>query len=164
MDLLPTYCQARLLILGVGNLLFGDDGFGPAVIEQLQNHYPIPPDVYTMDVGTGVRKILFTLTLSELLPEEIIIADAVDWGQEVGKVFEIKAQSLPLSKIDDFSMHQAPGSNLLRELQERRKVRVTIIACDVGYVPKEIKPGLSPVVAEASLKAAQIIAQRITLS
>ena len=60
---LPAFCRARVLILGVGNLLFGDDGFGPAVAEHLDKLYAPSDDVYIMDVGTGVRKLLFTLTL-----------------------------------------------------------------------------------------------------
>ena len=87
LDSLPAFCQARVLILGVGNLLFGDDGFGPAVADTLLRNYLIPEDIYVMDVGTGVRKLLFTLTLSEDRPEEIVIVDAVDWDHEKGLVF-----------------------------------------------------------------------------
>src|SRR5450759_4566036 len=74
---LPAFCRARALVLGVGNILFGDDGFGPEVVRRLIDHYRIPDDMYVMDVGTGARKILFTVTLSEVRPEEIVIVDAV---------------------------------------------------------------------------------------
>lgn len=43
--LLPEFCAKRTLILGCGNILFGDDGFGPAVIEYLLSHYDIPDDL-----------------------------------------------------------------------------------------------------------------------
>ncbi len=75
-DILPAFCHARVLILGVGNLLFGDDGFGPAVVEDLLQNYAIPEDIYVMDVGTGVRKLLFTLLLGDVQPAEIVIVDA----------------------------------------------------------------------------------------
>jgi coenzyme F420 hydrogenase subunit delta len=164
MDTLPSYCHARVLILGVGNMLFGDDGFGPEVVDHLTHHYHLPDDVCALDVGTGARKILFTVTLSETRPEEIVIVDAVDWGNGGGKVFEIPVESLPVTKVDDFSLHQVPTSNMLRELQDQCAVKVTVIACDVGLIPQMIEPGLSAKTGEAVIAASQLIANRFNLS
>ncbi len=163
LDTLPAFCRARVLILGVGNVLFGDDGFGPEVVDYLTRHYSIPDDAYVMDVGSGARKLLFTITLSETRPEEIVIVDAVDWGQGDGLVFEIPVDSLPVAKVDDFSLHQVPTSNMLRELQDQCGIKITVVACDVGVVPQEIEPGLSPVVKRAIIAAAWQIAERFNL-
>jgi|SRR3989304_3407264 len=160
LDTLPAFCRARVLILGVGNVLFGDDGFGPAVTERLIRDYPIPEDVYVMDVGTGVRKLLFTLILSETRPEEIVIVDAVDWGQEVGQVVTIPVEALPVNKIDDFSLHQVPTSNMLRELQDQCGVKITVIACDVGPIQQEMRSDLSPQICQAVITACQQIGGR----
>ncbi|MBI5290685.1 MAG: hydrogenase maturation protease [Chloroflexi bacterium] len=164
MDTLPAFCRARVVILGVGNMLFGDDGFGPEVVDSLTRHYHIPDDIYLMDVGTGARKLLFTIIVGASLvparPEEIIIVDAVDWGQGNGKVFEIPVESLPVTKVDDFSLHQVPTSNMLRELQDECGVTVTVVACDVGVIPQEIAPGLSPAIAHAVIAASKQIADR----
>ena len=96
LDSLPAFCRARVLILGVGNVLFGDDGFGPAVSDSLLDDYAIPDDIYVMDVGTGVRKLLFTLVLGDTHPNEILIVDAVDWGQRIGEVKVIHAGRLEI--------------------------------------------------------------------
>jgi coenzyme F420 hydrogenase subunit delta len=163
LDTLPSFCRARALVLGVGNVLFGDDGFGPQVAAHLARHYRIPDDVYVMDVGTGARKLLFTVALSEARPAEVVIVDAVDWGQGSGQVFEIPVESLPTAKVDDFSLHQVPTSNMLRELQDKCGVRVTVVACDVGVIPQMIQPGLSPEIEEAVAAASRKIAQRFSL-
>lgn len=163
MDTLPAYCKARVLILGVGNVLFGDDGFGPAVADYIVRHYRIPDDVYVMDVGTGVRKLLFTLTLSETRPEEIVIIDAVDGGMGDNLVSEIPVEALPITKVDDFSLHQVPTSNMLLELQNICGVQVTVIACDVGVVPQEISSGLSPETLQAVVTASKSITSRFDL-
>ncbi len=164
MDTLPAFCRARVLILGVGNVLFSDDGFGPAVIETLLRCCHVPDDVYVMDVGTGVRKLLFTFALSQEQPEEIVIIDAVDWGLTVGSIHEIPVEDLPVTKVDDFSLHQVPTSNLLRELQDRCGVKVTVIVCDAGMIPQRIEPGLSPAVQTAVTIAAWQIADRFGLA
>lgn len=162
-DILPAFCRARVLILGVGNLLFGDDGFGPAVIEDLLQNYSIPDDIYVMDVGTGARKLLFTLLLGDVAPAEILIVDAVDWGNEIGKVAEIPAGELPTTKIDDFSLHQVPTSNMLRELQDKGQVEISVVVCDVGALSQRIDPGLSTRVKMAVARASEMIATRFSL-
>ncbi len=162
-DTLPSFCHARVLILGVGNLLFGNDGFGPNVIEYLARHYAFPTDICAMDVGTGARKVLFTVALSDTRPEELVIIDAVDWGNKVGDVLEIPVESLPVTKVDDFSLHQVPASNLLRELQADCHMQVTVLVCDVGHVEQVIQPGLSVEVEEAVASAARIISDRYGL-
>ena len=163
LDVLPAFCRAKIVILGVGNVLFGDDGFGPAVAEYLVSHYQIPDDMYVMDVGTGVRKLLFTLLLSETRPEEIVIVDAVDWGQTAGRVATIPVEALPTNKLDDFSLHQVPTSNMLRELQDQCGVKVTVIVCDVGPIVQEMRSGLSALSRQAVDKVGQQLARRFNM-
>lgn len=162
-ETLPAFCRARVLVLGVGNILFGDDGFGPQAVAHLAENYELPDDVYAMDVGTGARKLLFTLTLGERLPEEIVILDAVDGGRGDRQVGEIPLEALPGSKADDFSLHQLPSSNLLRELQDERGVKVTVVACDVGAMPQVIQASLSPAAREGAITAARHLAERLGL-
>lgn len=132
-----------ILVLGCGNILFGDDGFGPKVVEELEKNYKLPTDVYVVDAGTGVRKLLFDIALSEERPKKIIIVDAVDKGKEPGEVFELSVDEIPLNKIDDFSMHQLPTSNLLKELKELGNIDIRIISSQVEHIPSEVSPGLS---------------------
>ncbi len=155
---LPEFCRKPVLVLGCGNTLFGDDGFGCAVMEHVERHYDVPETVCLLDVGTGVRKLLFTLCLSELRPKRLLIVDAIDAGREPGEIFEIDPAEIPFAKLDDFSLHQLPTSNLLRELQEQCGVEVRVLACQTGPLPEEISPGLSAAVEAALPKAAEWIA------
>ncbi len=152
---LPEFCRQPTLVLGCGNLLFGDDGFGCALVEYLQSHGGVPEDVCLLDAGTGVRNLLFTLCLSPQRPGRLLILDAVDAGRPPGELFELDPAEIPPVKLDDFSMHQLPTSNLLRELQESCGVEVRVLACQTGPLPQEICPGLSPAVEAALPRAAQ---------
>ena len=116
-------------MLGCGNILFGDDGFGCAVVDYVEAHYRVPEAVCLLDVGTGVRKLLFTLCLSSARPQRLLILDAIDAGRSPGEIFEIDPAEIPPVKLDDFSLHQLPTSNLLRELQEACGVEVRVLAC-----------------------------------
>lgn len=143
------YWTKDILVLGCGNVLFGDDGFGPEVVEYLRDKYSIPAGVGVFNVGISVREILFNIVLSEKRPRMVIIVDAVDTGREAGEIFELDIMNIPALKIDDFSMHQVPTSNLLRELREQCGVDVRVICVQVERIPGEVSPGLSPVIREA---------------
>lgn len=42
----------RTAIYGIGNILLGDDGVGPAVVRYLSSNYTLPPDTTLEDLGT----------------------------------------------------------------------------------------------------------------
>jgi coenzyme F420 hydrogenase subunit delta len=110
-----------------------------------------------LDVGTSVRGVLFNVVLSAVKPRRIVVVDAVDMGREPGLVWTIEAGELPAVKCDDFSMHQLPTSNLLRELNELAGLQVTCVVAQVAGVPSEVKPGLSAPVQQAVARAAEMI-------
>ena len=131
------------LILGCGNILFGDDGFGPKAAETLASRKDIPPQVLVMDAGTGAREILFDLVLDPERPGLLVIIDALDCGLEPGRVFRLDPDAIPENKRDDFSLHTLPASNLLKELRESCGMRIEIIACQVARIPEKVEMGLS---------------------
>lgn len=155
---LPDFCRKPTLILGVGNILFGDDGFGCAVVEHIEKCAAVPPHVCMLDVGTGVRNLLFTLVISPVRTRRLLVLDAIDAGRAPGELFEIDPSEIPPVKLDDFSMHQIPTSNMLLELKERCGIEVRILACQTGPLPEEVRPGLSGPVARAVPEAAARIA------
>jgi len=155
------YWNSETLVLGCGNILFGDDGFGPEAVEYLQKNYKIPPQVYVMNVGSSVRKILFTIVLSDKRPKKIIIVDAVDAGRSPGEIFELDISDIPVKKIDDFSMHQLPTSNLLRELKNMCGVDVRIVSTQVKNIPDEVSPGLSKIIRDSIPAACEMILNTI---
>jgi len=143
------YWNKEILVLGCGNVLFGDDGFGPAVVEYLQKNYHIPPEVGVINAGSSVRDLLFTIVLSEKRPRRILIIDAVDVGRTPGEMFELDISEIPEKKIDDFSIHQLPTSNLLKELKDMCGIDVRVLSTQVQNIPDEVSPGLSEVVKDS---------------
>lgn len=155
-EILPEYVKKRILILGVGNILFGDDGFGPSTADYLLKNCKIPEEVYVIDVGIGAGDVLFTVALSPKKPEKIIVLDAVDVKRKPGEVFELSIDNLPANKITDFSMHLFPSANLLKELRDQMGIEVVILACQAERIPDAVSLGLSDSVRQALPKAAAI--------
>ena len=145
--------------MGCGNVLLEDDGFGPAVAQYLRRNFAVPAEVCVLDVGTSVREILFDTILSDKKPSKIVIVDAMDCGLEPGEIFTLDIDSIPQVKLDDFSMHQIPTSNLLRELRDLCGIEVTVLACQVETKCDSVNPGLSSSVEAAVEPAAKLLAR-----
>ena len=143
-----------LLVFGCGNTLFGDDGFGPAVIELLDKQYRLPDQAVAIDVGTSIREFLFDLLIAPQKPRKIIILDASDQPErEPGELFELAVDEISPQKINDFSLHQFPSVNLLQELSTLGGVEVRVLAVKVGCIPDHVRPGLTTPVEAALARA-----------
>ena len=138
------------LIFGCGNPLFGDDGFGPKVIEHLEANHLLPEQAACMDAGTAIRDILFDILLTETKPRQIIVIDAADKdGKTPGEIFEISVDEIDAKKTSDFSLHQFPTTNMLKELKDHTDVDVRVLVTQIQHIPEEIHPGISEPVAMA---------------
>lgn len=132
------------LIFGCGNPLFGDDGFGPKVIEHLRQHHQLPESVGCMDAGTAVRDLLFDILLAENKPRRILIIDSSrQEGRAPGEISEIAVDGITPEKTSDFSLHQFPTTNMLTELSTGTNVEVRVLVVQPEYIPDEIAPGIS---------------------
>jgi coenzyme F420 hydrogenase subunit delta len=137
------YLEMDKLIFGCGNILFGDDAFGPLVVDYFNKKYVLPSDTLALNVETSIRGLLFNIVLKEEKPKLILIIDAVDKDKTPGEIFEIDLDDIPLKKLDDFSMHQMPSSNLLKELRDDANVPIRILVAQVKYIPEEVDQVLS---------------------
>ena len=166
-DILPDHCAKDVVVLCCGNVLFGDDGFGPAVAERINASETVPDWAIVIDVGTAVRKFLFDMIFSERRPRLVVVVDAVDLRVDAastvdlehkpGEVFEIPLSEIPSVKVSEYSLHQAPTSNLLQELQKVGGICVAVIACQVASIPEEMTEDISSVVRAAIDRAARLI-------
>lgn len=70
--------EQRVVVMGLGNLLWADEGFGVRVAERLYAHYHWPEYVEIVDGGTqGLNLLGYVESASHLL-----ILDAIDYGLE----------------------------------------------------------------------------------
>src|SRR5512144_664098 len=70
------------LVLGVGNILLSDEGAGIQVIQYLQRHPLLPPDVTCLDGGT----LSFTLLAPIATANRLIVVDAAELAAPPGTV------------------------------------------------------------------------------
>jgi hydrogenase maturation protease len=97
-----------IIILGVGNLLLGDEGVGIHVVRQLQS-MPLPPEVEVIDGGTGGFELLAHCRGKK----KVIIVDAMNIAAEPGAVFRFAPEELPEQCRPAFSAHEGGLHELL---------------------------------------------------
>lgn len=94
--------EKRILVLGVGNILFTDEGIGVRCIEQMQEKYKFSDNVTLMDGGTLGTRLMGPILESNYL----IVCDAVLCDDKPGSVYRLLGEDLRKSLAFRDSMHQ----------------------------------------------------------
>jgi coenzyme F420 hydrogenase subunit delta len=144
----------EIVVVGCGNPLFGDDGFGPAVIEELQK-LQLPDHVKMIDAGLGAPHFIFTL-LDVETTRKLVIIDIADFGAEPGNVTILPVEALPPGSYRD--VHSWDLTEPLHRLKD--KIDITVIACQPKSVA-EFKMELTEEVKRAIPKAVRIVLKEI---
>lgn len=136
-----------IVVLGIGNLLWADEGFGVRCIEALQQRYEFAPQVQLIDGGTqGLYLIQHVQAASKLL-----IFDAIDYGLVPGELKTVENDEVPrFMGAKKMSLHQTGFQEvlMLALLTEQYPAEVLLIGCQ----PEELEDyggSLRPVVREA---------------
>ena len=95
--------NTQLLILGIGNILWADEGFGVRCVEAMNAAYQFGNDVTLMDGGTQGLYLLPYLEDARCL----IVFDAVDYGLKPGEMVIAENDEVPrFMGIKKMSLHQ----------------------------------------------------------
>ena len=158
----PAAKSAKVMVFGCGNVLFGDDGFGPAVIEALARQ-GLPPSVRLVDAGGAIREYLLDLLLlPDSRPAILLLVDAThEEGEAPGTVRERDPADMDATKIHDYSLHQFPTVNLLRELAGETGMAVRLVTAQAATIPDRPLVGLSPAMTGAVDAACALILQTL---
>ena len=132
----------RLLVAGVGNVLSGDDGFGPAVAELLDH---LPAGVEVIETGIGGVALL-----QELMAgcTGLILIDAVDRGAAPGTVFVLEPAVPEGEHVPDVHLVNPDRVLTMAKTIGVLPERVRIVGCQPADVDA-LGEGLSPPVQAA---------------
>ncbi|QYZ79447.1 coenzyme F420-reducing hydrogenase, FrhD protein [Methanofollis formosanus] len=148
----------EIVVVGCGNPLFADDGFGPAVVEELQK-FDLPEKVKVIDGGLGGPHYLFTLMAHSDEPvKKLIVVDIADFGGEPGTLVHLTPEDLPPGSYRD--VHSWNMVEPLQLLKDR--VKITIVGCQPKRVTEpNVELGLSDEVEKAIPKAVRYVLKEI---
>jgi coenzyme F420 hydrogenase subunit delta len=146
----------EIVIAGCGNPLFADDGFGPAVIEELQK-LTLPDNVKVIDAGLGGPHFIFTM-LDPEVTKKLVIVDIADYGAEPGAITKLRVEDLPPGSYRD--AHSWDIAEPLQRIKDR--IDITIIGCQpLRVTDPNMEIGLSDEVSKAIPKTVRIVLETI---
>ncbi len=118
----------KILIAGVGNLLFSDEGIGVHVIRELRQK-ALPPNVELVDLGTS------TFDLVGLMEgkDKVILVDAIASEEPAGAVFKLTPEDLKSGK-----------RKLLTSLHQLGVMETLEFATRTGNIPEMVIIGITP--------------------
>ena len=100
----------RVLILGIGNVLWADEGFGVRVVERMHRDFSLPDGVTLLDGGTQGIYLVDQVRSADVL----VVFDAVDYGLPPGTLKRVVGDEVPrFMGAKKMSLHQTGFQEVL---------------------------------------------------
>ncbi len=125
---------AKTLILGIGNVLWADEGFGPRCVEALAASWSFGPDVRILDGGTQGLYLLPFLEEAD----NLLVFDAVDYDLAPGTLKVVENGEVPaFLGAKKMSLHQTGFQDVIAtaKLMGYCPARLLLIGCQ----PEELE-------------------------
>ena len=142
-----------IVLLGVGNILLTDEGFGVHVVNQLREDYIFNPPITILDGGTmGMELLTYMRGMTKLL-----LVDAINGGDTPGTVYEFPHEEMNTYFTEAISVHEVGMQDILRirALQEDPLEDAVVI----GVEPESLELGLD--LSETTQVAVKEVKERI---
>lgn len=117
--------RAGALVLGIGNVLWADEGFGVRAVESFHAAYELPAAVELLDGGTQGMNLLEPVVSHGA----VLVFDAIDFGLQPGALRVLRGRDVPAWAGSKMSLHQQSFQELLAiaDLQGRFPPKLTLI-------------------------------------
>jgi hydrogenase maturation protease len=106
------------IVLGIGNMLWADEGFGVRAVETLHDRYQTPSGVTLLDGGTQGLLLLDHVCDAR----RVLVFDAIDYGLEPGTLRILRDDEIPAWAPAKVSLHQASFQEVLALARLRGRV------------------------------------------
>jgi len=124
-----------ILVLGLGNSIMTDDGFGVKVVNTLSSRYHFQGKIRLIDGGTlGLDLLPHLEDVASLL-----IIDALDMRDNPGQLFRIEGEDVPRAFASKLSVHQMGLQDLLAVAELQGHVPTKLVVW--GVQPECIEMG-----------------------
>ena len=140
----------HIMVLGLGNILFTDEGFGIHVIEKLQKIYNFPDNVSIVDGGVLGLNLLGIISQAD----HLIVVDAIRNNGKAGSLYRLEGDAIPERVRAKNSLHQIDFIEALTMCQALDKVPETVI---LGIEPEDIETVSIDLTATTNEKIDQMI-------
>lgn len=143
-------------VIGLGNPLMGDDGFGLVALERLRDEWTLD-GVELADGGTWGMSLLPLVEDSD----RIVLLDAIAAGVKAGDVVVLERERLPIYLTRKLSPHQIDMRDVLATAEWRGNLPAETVAIGVEPLSVEMGIGLSEEVEQAVDAVVRVVVARL---
>ena len=122
----------EIMILGIGSILFSDDGFGIQVVQRIEKEYSFPENVLVVDGGVLGINLLGVISK----PRHLIVVDTLRNRGKPGDLYRLEGDAVPERIRAKNSLHQVDFLEALTLCQALDNVPKTVI---IGVEPEDIQ-------------------------
>ncbi|NBC35227.1 HyaD/HybD family hydrogenase maturation endopeptidase [Novosphingobium sp. FSY-8] len=157
-----TDLRPNVLILGIGNLLWADEGFGVRAVEHLHRHWAFPPNVRLLDGGTQGIYLVQDIRDADML----VVFDAVDYGLPPATMKLVEGEEVPrFMGAKKVSLHQTGFQEVLAMAEMMGDYPAELLLIGVQPVELEdfggsLRPAVRDQIEPAIAEALDWLAQR----
>lgn len=145
----------QITVLGIGNILMQDEGFGVRVVEKLLRQYSFPSNVQVLDGGTlGMELLRFLIGTDRL-----ILVDAVSGDLSPGSIYQFHDDEVKAYFNEKVSMHELGIQDVLAVMDVLEKPIREIMILGVQPLTIDTSLEMTPIVA----KAVDVIVKQVLL-
>lgn len=124
----------EVLVLGIGNLLWADEGFGVRCVEKLAGEWDLPPGVRVMDGGTQGLYLLPYVQGARRL----VVFDAIDYGLPPGTMKRVEGDEVPrFMGAKKMSLHQTGFQEVIAAADLTGRLPESLLL--IGVQPEELE-------------------------
>jgi hydrogenase maturation protease len=128
--------SSGVLVLGLGNVLLGDDGIGASAVDRLERDYHVSSEVRLVEGGTLGLSLLDEIAQAQ----HVILVDAVATDAPPGTLVRLDGANVIDAVRDRLSVHQVGVADLLNAARLIGRYPTSVVL--LGLVPGRIGLGV----------------------
>jgi len=145
-------------VLGLGNILMGDEGFGVHFIRWFSSRYDVPGNVLLMDGGTLGYVLLDTICSCE----HLIVIDVLKIDDTPGHIYRFSKEEMEIHLPPPTSAHEVKFADVMCKADMLGEMPETTFLCIVPDQYKDMNLDITPALKEKFPVLEEILLQELS--
>jgi len=151
--------KRRITILGLGNILLQDEGFGVHFVRWFENNYQVPENVKIIEGGALGYGLLDTVCSCDRL----LVIDVIKADEEPGSVYRFTKEEVDAQMLEPTSAHEVSFHDVLCKADLIDELPEVIFLCIVPYKYKEMGLELTPSIRKKFSAVERLLLKELSL-
>ena len=150
----------HITILGLGNILLRDEGFGVHFVRWFENHYRVPENVKIVEGGTLGYGLLDTVCSCD----KLLVIDVIKAKDKPGSVYRFTKEEVDAQMLEPTSAHEVSFQDVLCKAELIDELPEVIFLCIVPHEYKDTGLELTPLMRKKFSDVERLLLKELSLN